>query len=126
MLNFVVKKEIMHPSNGPMNLERVFNDLKNVLANAAMLAHPIMGAPLSISVHASDYATGAVLQQYVDNNWQPLAFFTKSLSPTQRKYSAYDRVLLAAYTAVKRFKYFVEGRDFTIFTDHKPLIFTFQ
>ena len=31
-------------------LERVFNGLKNALANAAMLAHPIMGAPLSISV----------------------------------------------------------------------------
>ena len=46
-------------------LERVFNELKNALANAAMLAHPIMGAPLLISADASDYATGAVLQQYV-------------------------------------------------------------
>ena len=114
------------PIEWSSELERVFNDLKNALANAAMLAHPIMGAPLSISVDASDYATGAVLQQYVDNNWQPLAFFTKSLSISQRKYSAYDRELLAAYTAVKRFRYYVEGRDFTIFTDHKPLIFAFQ
>ena len=48
------------------------------------------------------------------------------MSPAQRKYSAYDRELLAAYTAVKRFRYIVEGRDFRIFTDHKPLIFAFQ
>ena len=34
--------------------------------------------------------------------------------------------MLAAYAAVKRFRYFVEGRDFTIYTDHKPLTFAFQ
>jgi hypothetical protein len=34
---------------------------------------------------------GAVLQQYDKNVWQPLAFFSKTLSPAQQKYSAYDR-----------------------------------
>ena len=42
-------------------LERVFNDLKNALANAAMLSHLIIGALLSISIDAFIYATGAVL-----------------------------------------------------------------
>ena len=67
-----------------------------------MLAHPIVGAAVSISVDASDYAIGAVLQQCVNEIWQPLAFFTKSLAVPQRKYSAYDRELLAAYAAMKR------------------------
>ena len=107
-------------------LKHAFEELKNALANAAMLAHPVVGAPLSISVDASDYAIGAVLQQCVNETWQPLAFFTKSLAAPQRNYSAYDRELLAAYAAVKRFRYFVEGRDFIIFTDHKPLTFAFQ
>jgi hypothetical protein len=31
-----------------------------------------------------------VLQQRVDNAWQPLAFFSKILNPAQQKYSAYD------------------------------------
>lgn len=52
-------------------------------------------------VDASDYAVGAALQQRVQNDWQPLGFFTKVLSTTQRKYSAYDRELLAVYEAVK-------------------------
>ena len=34
--------------------------------------------------------------------------------------------MLAAYAAVKRFRHMIEGRDFIIFTDHKPLIFAFQ
>lgn len=103
-----------------------FVESKRALANATILAHPVPGAPISIAVDASDYAMGAALQQLVDNEWQPLGFFTKSLSPSQQKYSAYDRELLAMYSAVKRFKHALEGRNFAIFTDHKPLIFAFN
>jgi hypothetical protein len=91
-----------------------------------MLAHPIPGAPVSLAVDTSDYAIGTVLQQRVNNTWQPLGFITKSLSPAQRKYSAYDRELLAMYTAVKRFPHAVEGREFAIYTDHKPLTYAFR
>jgi hypothetical protein len=63
---------------------------------------------------------GAVLQQHVENAWQPLAF-SKKLNPAQQKYSAYDRELLAIYEAVKHFRHMLEARHFTIFTDHKPI-----
>jgi hypothetical protein len=46
---------------------------------------------------------GAVLQQRVDNAWQPHAFFSKKLNPAQQKYSAYDRGLLAVYEAREAF-----------------------
>jgi hypothetical protein len=47
--------------------------------------------------------------------------FTK-LSPAQSRYSTFDRELLAAYSAVRHFRFLLEGRKFRIFTDHKPLI----
>jgi cleavage and polyadenylation specificity factor subunit 1 len=56
---------------------------------------------------------GAVLQQRVNNTWQPLAFFYRKLNPAQQKYSAYDRELLAIYEAVKHFRHMLEARDFT-------------
>ncbi|XP_076053694.1 uncharacterized protein LOC143032693 [Oratosquilla oratoria] len=37
------------------------------------------------------------------------------------RYRAFDRELLAIFSAVKHFLYFLEGRPFTILTDHKPL-----
>ncbi|GBL73843.1 Transposon Ty3-I Gag-Pol polyprotein [Araneus ventricosus] len=49
-----------------------------------------------------------------------------SLSPAQRRYSAYDRELLAAYMAIKYFRHMVEDRSFILFTDHKPLTFAFR
>jgi cleavage and polyadenylation specificity factor subunit 1 len=69
---------------------------------------------------------GAVLQQRVDNTWQPLSFFSRKLNTAQQKYNAYDRELLAVYEAVKHFRNMLEARHFTIFTDHKPLTYTFK
>ena len=69
---------------------------------------------------------GGVLQQQVDGEWKPIAFYSKKLSQTQIRYSAYDRELLAAYSALKHFQYFLEGREFAIYTDHKPLIYAFK
>jgi Integrase zinc binding domain/RNase H-like domain found in reverse transcriptase len=45
------------------------------------------------------------------------------LDAAQRKYSAFDRELLAAYLAVRHFCFLLEGRQFTIYSDHKPLSF---
>ena len=87
------------------SLLQSFNDCKNSLSNATLLAHPDSSAPLALVTDASTTAMGAVLQQRVKDNWQPLAFFSRKLSPAQRKYSAYDRELLAIYEAIKYFRH---------------------
>ena len=38
---------------------------------------------LCLMTDASDVAVGAVLQQKVENHWQPLGFFSKRLQPTE-------------------------------------------
>ena len=121
-----------HAKNSRKQLEwnpdsqEAFILLKEALSNATLLAHPNPSAKLSLVCDASDNAMGAVLQQDVDNAKEPLCFFSRSFSQSQKKYSTYDRELLAIYSAIKHFKYLLEGRDFTIFTDHKPLIYAFQ
>ncbi|KAK3803425.1 hypothetical protein RRG08_041015 [Elysia crispata] len=96
--------------------------IKAALADATMLSHPKPGASISLTSDASDQAVGAVLEQYVDGFWQPLAFCSKQLRPPEQKYSTFDHELLALYLAIRYFKYFLEGRSFTMFTDHKPLV----
>lgn len=103
-----------------------FQQCKDDLANATLLAHPAKNAELSIWCDASDSMVGAVLHQRVNNEWQPLGFYSKKLSNAQQKYSTYDRELTAMYQAVKHFRYMIEGREFNIMTDHKPLTFAFQ
>jgi hypothetical protein len=55
--------------------------------------------------------------------WQALGFFSQKLSPAQVNYSAFDRELLACVEAIRHFRFMLEGRAFTLFTDHKPLTF---
>ena len=104
-------------------MSKAFNSTKTALTEATLLSHPRQGAPLSLTTDASDQAIGAVLQQYVNNSWEPLAFFSKKLQHSETKYSTFDRELLALYLGIRHFRFFLEGRQFTAFTDHKPLTF---
>ena len=81
-----------------------FKDSKHALASATLLFHPKLDAITSIMTDASDYAVGAVLQQYVDQQWCPIAYFSKKLKQSETKYSTYDRELLAIYLAIKHFR----------------------
>lgn len=62
------------------------------------------------------------VNQYDDSGWKPLSFFSKKLSQAERKCSTYDRELLAIYSSIKYFRYMLEGKVFSIFTDQKPLV----
>jgi cleavage and polyadenylation specificity factor subunit 1 len=103
-----------------------FEACKQKLIDATLLCHPDPAATLSLYVDASDTAIGGALHQNSPQGLQPLAFFSKKLSPAQQRYSAYDRELLAIYEAIKYFRYMLEARIFVIFTDHKPLCYAFS
>lgn len=98
---------------------------KMKLADAALLTFPDGSAPLALTTDASGVAVGAVLEQFSDKVWKPLAFFSRKLRPSEQKYSTFDRELLSIYLAIRHFRHFVEGRDLRLFTDHKPLIYAF-
>lgn len=103
--------------------ESAFTACRQSILEATTLTHPIHGVPLYLMTDASNTSLGAVLHQKVDNALQPLAFYSKAMSETQRRYSVYDRELLAIYTAVKHFRRLIEGNDVIVCTDHKPLSF---
>ncbi|KAL7641867.1 UNVERIFIED_CONTAM: hypothetical protein RMT77_007741 [Armadillidium vulgare] len=105
---------------------QAFSDAKSALAEATLLVFPQESAPTRLQVDASEFAVGGVLQQYQNEMWVPLAFFSKKLQPTETRYSAFSRELLAMYLANKHFRYFLEGRSFHILTDHKPITFAMQ
>ena len=107
-------------------IAKAFEEAKAALAATTMLRHPRPGAEIALSADASGEAVGAVLQQRPRSGgaWEPLAYFSKKLSKAETRYSAFDCELLAVYLGVRRFRHYLEGRDFPIFTDHRPLTFT--
>ena len=69
------------------NANLAFTESKQILANATLLVHP---NPLNITCDAGDFAVGGVLQQCINDVWQPLSFFSKKLAPAETCYSAFD------------------------------------
>ena len=105
---------------------QAFQNVKKHLNDVMLLSFPKANAKTTLVVDASATAIGATLEQTIDDEQKPLAFFSKCLSPAEVKYSTFDRELLAIYAAVRHFRYFVEGREFSILTDHKPLTTAFK
>nr|CDS35258.1 gag pol polyprotein [Hymenolepis microstoma] len=108
--------------------ESAFSSVKQQLSKATTLNHldTSKGMRIVLKTDASQMAVGAVLQQVFKDELQPLSFFSKKLTPTETQYSTFGRELLVIYLAVKHFQHILEGRQFTIFTDHKPLIYTMR
>ena len=103
-----------------------FEKVKTVLADATLLAHHEPNAPLNLMVDASNFAVGGVLQQQIEGSWQPIAFFSKRLKSAETRYSTFGRELLAIYLAIRYFRHILEGRNFDVYTDHKPLCYAFR
>ena len=106
--------------------EKAFSSVKASLAAATSLHHYNPEATLVLKTDASQLAVGAVLQQVIHGEVQPLEFFSRKLQPAQVRYSTFGRELLAIYLAVKHFRHLLEGRSFSIYTDHKPLVYAFR
>lgn len=70
----------------------------------------------------SDLAVGAMLQHYSNSEWCLISYFSKKLQPAETRYSTFDRELLYVYLAIKHSCHFVEGHQFHVRTDHKPLM----
>ena len=67
-------------------------------------------------------AIAGVLLQLVDGIYKPVAFASRKLSPTEQRYSATERELLAIVYCYMQFYSHVYGRKIKIYTDHQPLV----
>jgi hypothetical protein len=117
---------------GPFVLNRLqlkcFNALKNLLVQAPILHFADFSLPFYVATDASNYGIGAVLYQLPGgesepNNIRYIAFVARSLQPSERNYSATQRELLAIVFALKKLHYYLWGRHFVLFTDHRALTF---
>ncbi len=78
--------------------------------------------PFKIYTDASNLAVGAVLAQDRDGCEHVVAYASRALNSTQKRWSTFDRELWAIVWAVREFKHYIGIASFTIITDHRPLL----
>ncbi len=100
-----------------------FDKLKAKLVKAPILAYPDFNKPFTLYTDASSVGLGGILSQTFDDKPRVIAYWSETLTPGQRSWSATERESLAMVHAVKYFRYFLIGRKFQLVVDHHSLVF---
>ena len=89
---------------------------------AGMVVVPKKEGAIRICADASSYGLGAVLMQQSDSTWKPVAYASRSLTETEKRYAQIEKEALASTWACEKFSTYILGKKFLIETDHKPLV----
>ncbi len=108
--------------NWSSECEEAFRSLKHALSSPPIVAHPIFTLPFLLYTDASHDCVGSVLAQMQEGKERVIAYASHALTPSEKKWSTYDRELWAVVWSVRHFRLFLSGAPFKIITDHKPLL----
>ena len=107
--------------------DQAFDDLKKTLVSDSVMAYPRDSGLFILDTDASATGIGAVLSQLQwDETSQkeierPIAYASRTLTRSQRRYCTTRRELLAVVSFVRHFRHYLLGRKFLIRTDHSSL-----
>lgn len=98
--------------------EQAFRELRSCLVREPILQHPVFSEPFCVTTDASGRAIGGVLSQRLGGRDLPVAFASRTLTPTEERYSTIEKELLAMLFCAEQFKHCIYGRHFTFIVDH--------
>ena len=95
--------------------EHAFQTIKRLVSEDVMLRFPDHSKPFTIFTDASNFQVGATIKQ----NDLPIAYFSRKLTPTQRRYSTIEQEMLAIVEVLKEYRNFLLGATIVIYIDHR-------
>ena len=98
-----------------------FEMLKDKLVQSPILAHPDFTKPFILDVDASEKCIGAVLSQETEDGECVIAYGSRTLTQSERRYCVTRKELLALVNFVKFFRHYLYGKKFHVRTDHGSL-----
>ena len=97
--------------------ENAFQQMKSVLVSAPLLAHHEADGEMEMHTNASGYGLGAVLMQKVADEFHPIAYISRRLSPAESNYHSNELECLALVWALSKLRHYLNGRPFRVKTD---------
>ncbi|KAI4812430.1 hypothetical protein KUCAC02_023818 [Chaenocephalus aceratus] len=116
----------LKPSDWTEECDAALCNLKDSLLSYVVLSHPDFSRPLILSIDASLDGLGAVLSQIPagEEKARPIAFASKTLSGSQKRYPAHRLEFLALkWSVCEKFSHWLKGHEFTVWTDNNPLTY---
>lgn len=115
--------------------EAAFKQLKHLLCEEPIvLHHPLPGGVWRVYTDGSRAGIGASLVQAVQDPDQPagkllehvLSYDSRKLRPSESNYGASELEALAVVFAVERYRPYLQGRHFELYSDHEALRSVFK
>lgn len=101
-----------------------FEELKNRLVVAPILAYPNWDREFHVHVDASNFAIGATLAQVGGHGLDhPIYFASRLLSKAEKNFSTTEREALGMVYAVQKFRHYLLVTPFTSYVDHQALMY---
>ncbi|KAJ9520744.1 hypothetical protein QJQ45_007613 [Haematococcus lacustris] len=102
---------------GPVQ-QSAFEALKKALTTAPVLIAPDPSQPYTLRCDASGIGIGAVLTQGRGPAERVVAYHSRKLLPAERNYPTHEQELLSVVEALKVWRHYLLGVQFTLLTDN--------
>ena len=102
--------------------QKALNELKEALVGDQVISYFYPRKQTEIIVDASPVGLGGLLMQ----DGKVISHVSRALSDVESRYSQTEREMLAIVWSVEHFHLYVYGAQFTMITDHNPLIGIFK
>lgn len=104
------------------------SNLRDSLFNCVIHSHPHFSQPLILSIDASLDGLGTVSQVPLGKKKaRPIAFASKTLNASQKKYPAHRLEFLALKCCMcEKFSHWLRGNLFTVWTNNNPLTYVYN
>ncbi|CAL8136546.1 unnamed protein product [Orchesella dallaii] len=103
--------------------QNAFNKLKQILSEDIVLQGLDYTFPIYLRTDASEVGIGACLCQEINGQERVVSYTSKTLSTAERKYNICEKECYAILFAIKKFKSFLWGQKFTVYTDNRALTY---
>ena len=101
--------------------QTAFRDLEERLLREPVTAYPDFRLPFRLYTDASALGIGAILAQIQDGKERIICCASRTMNAGEKNYSATKMECLAVVWGIKKFRHFLVGVDFEVFTDHHAL-----
>lgn len=106
--------------------EQSYQQLIQLITSNPILSVPDWRLPFELCTDASYFGTGSILYQSdsskpASQRLRVIGFQPYTFTKTEQNYTVTEKEILAVIKSIKYFRSFLDGRHFTVFTDHQAI-----
>lgn len=105
--------------------QQAFKKIKEIIASDICIVHFDPSLPIIVTADASQNGIAGTLSHIIDGQERTVACVSRTLQPSEKNMSTVMKEALAIYFTVNKFYYYLCNINFTLRSDHKPLMAIF-